>query len=296
MNNFSYTSEGGEYSSVIARAGDFFVPLIADDFTSQNDGVVYAGWNNRSVYASDQPAASGRSLKLTLLPNTQANLNASACGTASHIYGGRTTLPITIPIGKSIWVSWKRYIPANFTFGYCYGGADNAAATACGQNADGNDWLKDLVLAPTNGTGRIYIQPYMRRRNAVSAAGNRVICEHGALYHDEPLVQYPLGQWFAHQVQVYVHDTAAGYVRQWINGTLVNSVTGANVSTGNSIAEFGIGDYFNGIPYDSGSASLSQWVRELIIATDVSGYGAPNGVDSGGRAYIDPTTSVSDLT
>jgi hypothetical protein len=97
-------------------------------------------------------------------------------------------------------------------------------------------------------------------------------------------------------VQVYVHDTAAGYVREWINGTLVNSVAGANVSTGNSIAECGIGDYWNGVPYTDGAASLSQWVRELIIATDMDGYGAPNGVDSGGRTYIDPTTSVSDLT
>lgn len=296
MINATFFSTSGVYNSSSARAGIPFTPLLVDDFSAQPDGTIYDIWNNRSVYASDQPSASGRSLKLTLLPNTQANLTASSCGVSSHSYGGRSVLPANVPIGKSIWVSWKRFIPVNFTYGYCYGGADNAAAVACSQNGDGNDWLKDLVLAPTNGTSRIYIQPFMRRRNSAQALGNRIITETGPHYNDASSVKYPLGEWFTHQVQVYVHDTAAGFVREWINGDLVNSVTGGNVTSGNSIREFGIGDYWNGVPYTDGTASLSQWVKELIIATDMDGYGAPTGVDSGGRTYIDPLTTVASLT
>ncbi len=135
----------------------------------------------------------------------------------------------------------------------------------------------------------------MSRRSVGQVAGNRLICENGPIYNDQPAVIYPLAQWFTHQIQVYVHDTGAGYIREWINNTLVNSVSGANVTSANAIREFGIGDYWNGIPYTDGSAALSQWCRELIIATDVSGYGAPTGLDSGGRVFIDPATTVASL-
>lgn len=274
--------------------GGPFTPLFIDDFTSGTLGAGYPGWNSKSTYASDHPTVGGRSLKLALDPNTQANLDVAACA-GDHFYGGRVDLPITIPVGKKIWLSMKRYIPTNFTFGFCYGSGDFAAATACSKSSDGNSWLKDIVFSPTTG-GRIYIQPAASRRSITQAAGNRIISEVGPILNDEAGVSYPLGTWFTHQVEIYVHDTAAGYIREWIDTTLVNSVSGANVQAANNIKEWGIGDYWNGVPYTNGSATLHQWIRELIIATDVSGYGAPTGVDGGGRVYIDPTTTVAELS
>lgn len=273
-----------------------FIALFKDDFSTGTLGGVYPGWDSKSTYASDQPGVAGRSLKITVAPNTQANLDASACGLGSHSFGGRSNLPIQIPIGKSIWLQWRRYIPTNFTWGHCYAGSgDFAAANACGYSNDGNAWLKDLVFAPTNGTSRIYLQPTVSRRSIAQTAGNRIISENGPILSDQAGVVYPLGQWFTHQIQVYVHDTSAGYIREWINGTLVNSCSGANVSTGNSLNEWGIGNYWNGIPYTDGTAALSYWCRELIMATDVSGYGVPTGVDSNGFTFIDPATTVAGL-
>jgi hypothetical protein len=272
-----------------------FVALLKDDFSSGTLGVAKTGWDSKSVYANDHPTAGGKSLKLTVAPNTQSNLDASACA-GGHFYGGRSVLPVTIPIGKTIWVSMKRFIPTNFTWGYCYAGSDSAAATACGKESDGNAWLKDLVLAPLTGTERIYVLPAASRRSITQTAGNRIASEHNTLYHDEPAVIYPLGQWFTHQVSVFVHDTGIGRIRHWLNSTLVNEVVGANISSGNSLNEWGIGDYWNGLPYTNGSAALSQWVREVIIATDVSGYGAPTGIDSSGNVFIDPSTTVASLS
>lgn len=286
-------SPNGKLNSSTQAAGSF-VALFKDDFLSGTTGVAYTGWDSKSVYATDHPTVGGKSLKLTVAPNTQANLDATACA-GGHFFGGRSNLPITIPVGKKIWLSMKRYIPANFTWGWCYGSSDGAAAVACGVSNDGNAWLKDIVFSPTTG-GRIYIQPAVNRRNITQTAGNRIISEVGPIFNDEALVTYPLNSWFTHQVEIYVHDTAAGYIREWINTTLVNTASGANVQAANNIKEWGIGDYWNGIPYTNGSAGLHQWVREVIIATDVSGYGAPTGLDSGNRVYIDPNTTVAGLS
>jgi hypothetical protein len=287
-------SVNGKFNSSAQGGGPGpFTPLLKNDFSAGTLGAIFSTWEAGAVYANDQPSAAGKSLKVTVSPNTQANLDIAACA-GSSVFGGRSSFPVNIPIGKSVWVSWKRYIPANFTWGYCYGAGDTAAATACGESADGNAWLKDLVFSQTSG-GRIYVQPAVARRSISQSAGNRIIAEQGALVSDQGAVSYPLGQWFTHQVQVYVHNTSAGYIREWINSTMVNELTGANVATASNLIEFGMGNYWNGVPYTNGSAGLSQWLRELIIATDVSGYGAPTGRDSSNRVFIDPSTTVASL-
>lgn len=285
-------SGNGKFNSN-SQGGSSFIPLLKNDFSIGTLGSIFSTWEAGAVYANDQPIVAGKSIKVSVFPNTQANLDIPACA-GSSVFGGRSSFPVNIPIGKSVWVSWKRYIPANFTMGYCYGAGDSAAATACGESADGNAWLKDLVFSQTSG-GRIYCQPAVARRTIGQIVGNRLIAEQGGIVSDQGAISYPLGQWFTHQLQVYVHDTSAGYIREWIDGVLVNELTGANVGASGALTEFGMGNYWNGVPYTNGSADLSQWLRELIVATDVSGYGAPTGRDASNRVFIDPSTTVASL-
>ncbi len=59
-----------------------------------------------------------------------------------------------------------------------------------------------------------------------------------------------------------------------------------------------MGDYWNGIPYTPtiGDSSIADfWLDEVIIASDIDGYGAPTTLDSGGRPYISPNTVAGDL-
>ena len=39
----------------------------------------------------------------------------------------------------------------------------------------------------------------------------------------------------------------------------------------------------------------SFYIDDIILASDLPGYGAPTGVDAAGNAYIDPATRVGDL-
>lgn len=271
-----------------------FNPLYKQDFSAGTIGNTFSTWEAGAVYANDQPSAAGKSLKVTIFPNTQNNLNISACA-GSSVFGGRSEFSVPIPIGKTVWISCKRYIPTNFTWGYCYGSGDSSAASACGESADGNNWLKDLVFSQSQPGGRIYIQPSASRRSVIQLPGNRIITEQNASVSDDSDVVYPLGEWFTHQVRIFVSDAGDGEIDEWINGDRVNTHNGANVAASSSLIEWGMGNYWNGVPYTNGSASLSQWIREVIIATDIDGYGAPTGRDSANRIFIDPSTTVASL-
>lgn len=267
-----------------------FVPLFTDDFTSAASGVDYPGWVH-SKYADDHPTADTAALKIEFSPSVVAS-----CG-GDHYFGGRSDLPEVIPEGKTIWYSQKRYHPSTQTWGYKFAsGTDTAAATTCGQDADGNEWLKDVVLAPSSGTERIYVQPQSARRSIALPDGMRVITEHGALLDFDMGIKYPLDEEFTLQVGVKVASDGTGWMRVWINQTLVLEQTGANVSSGNSLKEWGIGNYWNGVPFTDGASNRNFfWVREIIIASDIDGFGPPTGTDNLGNTFINPLTTIASL-
>jgi len=275
-----------------------FVPLIAEDFSSGTLGATYPGWHSTSVYADDQPELTGRSLKTTLNQQSQANLDIAACG-GSQSFCGRSNLPIDIPIGKKLWISMERFHPVTQSWGYCYDNTpgDYEAATICGQNADGPGILKDMVLAPSLGFGRIYLQPSIQRRNvAIVPNKMRISCEVAEAGDETTFMGFPLGEWFTSQLFVHVQSDGTGIIRAWINGILVNEFIGPNVGVGSALREWGMGDYWNGVPYTDGAANRGTfWIKQVIAATDVEGYGAPNGLDNMGNIFIDPSTKVADL-
>ncbi len=277
-----------------------FIPLLAEDFSGGVVGTGYPGFEQgtlqHSRYANDQPSLPGQSLKITM---DQFNVAGGGCG-GNVVFGGRIGLPVNIPVGKWLWVMFRRYHPATQAWGYCYGGGDAAAAAICGKDADGIGVIKDMVLSPDNLTGRIYLQPENQRR-ALSLVSNsmRISIEEGASgnHSSASTANFPMGQWFTSQLGVFVQKNGTGIVRSWINGTLINEFVGQNINaTATAIAEWGIGTYWNGVPYTDAAANRNYfWLKEVIIATDVDGYGAPTGMDNLGNTFIDPNTTVADL-
>lgn len=281
---------GPPWSSESRKNPKPFNALFVDDFLNRSLGVAYPGWDSKSIVVDDHPGGIGRALRCRLDAATPP-----VCG-GSHFFGGRSNLPQPIPIGKTIWYSQKRYHQSSQSWAYCFSNADFSEAQACGKEADGNQWLKDMVLGPSTGTARIYVQPAVSRRSVAQVAGGRIISETGPTYHDVSGMRYPLDEWFTNQVMVHVSSDGDGIIRHWINRTLVNEVFGRNVTSGNSIAQWGIGDYWNGVPYTDGEAGrLDFWAREFIIASDIDGYGIPTGTDADGNIFIDPATTVAEL-
>jgi hypothetical protein len=73
-------------------------------------------------------------------------------------------------------------------------------------------------------------------------------------------------------------------------------VTGETTAAGAAIVEWGLGDYWNGVPWTDGQPGRTDfWIDEVIVATDADGYSGPSTTDSGGHAYIPSCVRVADL-
>ena len=177
---------------------------------------------------------------------------------------------------------------------------DEAEAKICGKNADasyvtGNKWL---VFAPNVGTLRIYNKIGWQKRQIDQPANARFAIENEAGGNAGGSFNLPRNEWVELQFAVKVGRGTSGAAWLWANGELKSSATGIQTigpeATG--IDEWGLGDYWNGIPYTDGAPDREKfYVDEVIVATDMPGYGAPTGVDAEGNAYIDPATRVGDL-
>ena len=287
----NWTKIGNDYIGDAPNGG--YTPLLTEDFAGGAVSAAYSSWT-RSVYDDTRAASGTKSLKIS----SNAGEPPATCG-GGHFFAGRSALPASIPEGKKLWVSYKVFHPSTFSWGYCFSTGDGADATTCSKNADGSGGLKYMVVAPDTGTARIYYSPRVGRRSTSYVGTVRLVSEVGA--NLSPVVTWGLTQdaWNTIQMEIYVHSGAEGYVRYWINDTFLGQLDGATISnSGYSISEWGMGDYWNGVPYtDSAGDSTREdfWLDEVIIATDLDGYGAPTTTDSGGRAYIAPATTVGDF-
>lgn len=368
-------------AEIASEAG--FTTLVADDFSSYAVGSTYPGWSDRSTVDTTRAASGTQSL----LVRTQPGREGPNFVSGSTYYGGRSPLPVNVPEGKKLWVSYKVYHPARFSWGYMYNGSDNAeiftggttGATTleidngpkvnvdyvpgmyCAVKLDNGTWHLTTMDAGTSGTtvvltdplpspvsatpgnedsffsydraeakhseaatgmveqidgvsvlkymvvskseiGKIYYQP-VRSRRAIARTGTALIATEGANNSRTEEAPWPLidDAWNTIQMEVYAHsDPTLGYVRIWLGETLVSEViTNTLSSSTETLTEWGMGSYWNGQPYTDDLTDTTRtdfWIDEVIVATDMDGYGAPTGIDPGGRTYIDPTTTVAELT
>jgi len=297
--------------SVAARAAvapTSFTPMYTDNFL---DGVIGTSTNKwrYSEYSNVQAVSGGQSL---MLGQNRASTTTGCDG--NHFWGNRQNLdeeaglPEAIPIGNTVWMRIYHYFPSTFSFGHMYQtGIDSAEAAACGKSSDGNySGMKWLVFAPNSGTRRIYHQlPSGRRKieqpstsdpeNSTQRIQSEVL---GKVAQSS--VPVALNQWVAIQMAVKVASDNTGWIRLWNGSELIAEVldvpTVHTPDGATSIQSWGLGDYWNGVPYTDGEEGRNAlYIDEIIIASDMPGYGAPTGVDAAGNAYIDPTTRIGDF-
>lgn len=277
-----------------------FTPLLTRDFAGTTVGQATAvpdGWSKGDYV--DTPTKSGnRALRLR-----RAVTETGSCpyGSGAQEYGGRFNLPEEVPVGNIIWMRFYVYFPAGFSFGYLYSGSDSSVLDACGigGGADGANNTKFMVLAPSGGTARTYIMLSASRREIIpSSPFLRIDTEAASGENLDFPYTFQFDQYCAFQVAVKVASDNTGWIRLWVDAEFIGETTGhpTVAGAGNTIAEWGIGDYWNGYPWTDGVGDRGPfYLDEVVIATDMPGYGAPTGLDSGGRVYIDPTTLVGDL-
>ena len=282
-------------AGTVASCAAPFRPLFAHDSAGDELGTEFLSWR-RSVTDDTHAVSHGRAVRVTMNPGTEL---LPACS-GGHFYAGRTALPTVIPQGKTVWFRIYQYIPSTFSFGYKYsrGAGDADAASACGQSADGNATAKWLVFAPeaSFGTARIYLNTAVARR-ALAAEEPRLRLISEALHrpHDAP-VELPRDRWFALQLAVHVSDGDDGYIRGWLDDEFLGEVSGPTTVADASIGSWGMGDYWNGVPWTDGAEGRTDfWVDEIVVASDADGYDPPTGVDADGRPYIAPCTRTADL-
>jgi hypothetical protein len=277
-----------------------YTPIVAEDFSGGSLSATYSptSWKSgASIYDDTYAKTGSQSLKIT----AAAGEPYPTCGGDTY-FGGYQAFAIPIPIGNTVWYRAYLYFPSTFSWGYVFqSGTDSTEGSNCGfGGADGNGPLKFMRLSPTTGTSRIYLQPYCQRRNVAQPSGNitRIISETGPTFADLDNAdgKVLIGEWVALQIAVKVASDSSGFIRYWLNDNYIGEATGPTVSSGNSLAHWGFGTYWNGVHYTDGSAGREDfWVDEVICATDIEGYGAPNTLDSGGRPYITSTTYVGDF-
>lgn len=189
-------------------------------------------------------------------------------------------------------------LPGDASAGKVVDVLDKAEARACGFESgvnDGSNRMKWLVFAQDMSAARLYMQLHGGgRRTAAGFSGMNMRSEVNndiSFFNSQNI---PTDRWVAFQLHIYAHsDPAHGFMRAWIDDEYIGQNDGATLSDPSySIAEWGLGNIWNGAPYtDGGPATTGDfWVDELMVATDADGYGGAPDTDSGGRPYIAPTT------
>lgn len=262
----------------------------------QSNGAVYTGsQGSRMTYDNTRAYDGTQSIKCRL----SLGQPPVTCG-GSHFFGGRFNLPDLIPEGYSIWYRARFFLPSTLPMGFCFNTSDDADAATCGKSADGSGHTKWLVLSPDTGTARIYLNLRTPRRAMGLNNGVELISEPqntGNFVNTTQVI--PRDQWFTLEMQVYLSSvTDGGFIRAWVNDTYIGQHSKKTLAAaGYKIRQWGLGDYWNGVPWTDGDGSRTDsfWIDDVIIATDYTGYGAPLGTDSGGRNRIGTLATVSDV-
>jgi len=292
----------------VAKAGtpapSSFVPMYKQDFAAGVVGSSDPDW--RYSQFTDIRSVSGTQC-VKMKPSHGAL--PPTCG-GSHFFANNhgmnenAGLPDAVPIGRTVWYRMYFYFPSTFSFGYLFNSKPEAAE--CGKSADmGLSGIKWMNLSTDVPGQKVYTKiPSGYRKTAQPTAPDseypdiRIENEGGGAGLSGTGRPVPLNTWFAMQMAVKVANDGSGFVRLYLDDEMVAQQS--NVSTIPSsvteITRWGLGDYWNGMPYTDGDPSRDYFfIDEIIIASDMAGYGAPTGVDANGNAYIDPATRVGDF-
>ena len=284
-----------------------FVPMYKEDFAVGTVGTTNPAWRY-SEYSNVRSVSGTQSTRM----GANRGSGSPTCG-GNVFFGNNQSmnepegLPEGIPIGSTVWYRVFFYFASTYSFGYVFrSGQDNAEASGCGKSADmGNTGNKWMNFDSPGTSGKVYIKIPSSRRKAAQPSGDdperkTIIIENeaGSAGTTSSGMSVPLDRWFSMQLGMKVSRDNTGWVRLWIDNELEAEQLNVNtIQAGDTaITNWGIGDWWNGVPWTDGSPGEDDlWLDEIIIASDMPGYGAPTGVDAAGNAYIDPATRVGDL-
>lgn len=297
INAYVLTSSG-KLDSVADENGDSrlpaYTPMYVLNLDSYTNGQASPIFNHNTPIVTTERAGVDQSKCIRVL--TRPTNPAVSCGT--NYYAGRMNLAQNIPTGKTIWMRMKMFFPSAFSFGYTYSGGtvpnptgDGCPVIANDGNPTGTKWL---VFSPDVGTSRNYLLAPNNFRDINPTVGSgRLAMESNQSLNQSLTVLFPRDQWVTLEMACKVSNTGTGYFRAWMDGLLIGSIGGetGNQSTisasATAIKEWGLGDYWNGSPWTDGAAGRDAfYVDEVVVATDLDGYGAPEAVDSNGYPMI----------
>lgn len=298
--SYSITSLTDTGSGLDSRASiPAYNPLVAVEYGSAQDGDTAPAFTFRNTVSTDQQTyGGGKCIQLLTLPSNPGVF----CG--GHGYGGRHTTPVLIPLGNTIWLRIRAYFPSALSFGYTYGsGAPTTPeADGCGGlSADGSipAGIKGLMFGENGNTSKSYFNFPNNLRSINSAANSGVMAiESNPSAQQNINVSFARDQWITLEFAVKASNTGNGFARCWYNGTVIAQATNISTVTAGATAinQWGLGDYWNGSPWTDGVAGRDTfYVDDVIVATDVGGYGAPTGEDSSGNPMIGTEITVRDF-
>ena len=290
-------TSSGKLDSVAGADGNSrlpsYIPMYVLNLGSYTNGQASPIFNWNTPIVTTERAGVDQSKCIRVL--TRPTNPAVTCGTNN--FAGRMNLSHDVPLGKTIWLRMKMFFPSAFSFGYTYAGSTVPTPTADGCPGIANDGnptgTKWLVFSPDVGTSRAYLLAPNDFRSINPAVGSgRVALEYNAV--TQPITAaFPRDEWVTLELAMKVSNTGTGYLRAWMNGVLIGSLGGptGTISTvspsATAIHDWGLGDYWNGSPWTDGLAGRDTfYVDEVVVATDLDGYGAPESVDSNGYPMI----------
>jgi hypothetical protein len=274
-----------------------YTPLRAVEYGALSVGAAAPVFSFRNTMSNERSSyGGGKCIRLLTLPTVPG----SVCG--GHFFAGRMTLSTPVPLGNIIWQRMRFYFPAAFSFGAAYysGSPSSPAGDGCGASADGGlQGTKWLVFSPNSGTARTYLLIPNALRAVNQTPGSGFLSMEADPTAQQALnVVFPRDQWITLELAIKVSNTGTGWARAWLDGQLIAQALNVNTVAGGvtSITEYGVGDYWNGTPWSDGGADRDEFfIDDIVVASDVAGYGAPDATDAAGNLMIGTEVTVRDF-
>lgn len=275
-----------------------YTPLYLGTYEGRATGAA-APFALTGVMSTDRSVSGVRSMKINL---SQTNVPAgggaaTVCGSAG--FGGSIALPEIVPVGETIWMRCKIFIPSTTSLSHAFENSDGrrGADAGCGSGNDDGDTpsgTKFYALDPTSGTSRIYLNIDTSYRGAPYGYGKLIIEAGGAT--DTLSLHAPFDQWFSLELSAQI-AYSGGFVRAWMDDVLVGEILSTRtVADGVAgIDEVRNGDYFNGTPWTDGTGTNYYYIDDVIVATSKSGFGTPDGRDAANNPMIGAAATLIDF-
>lgn len=260
-----------------------YTPLVTEDFESGTLGNVYPSTKS---YPTTSTARFSNVHSFAGTKSIEIMIDVNYVQSDPSFYGFSNLLPAAVPEGNTIWYAARFYFPTSCSVGYS-------------NVSDPGPHVKFMRLSNSSTGGRIYLYKHREQFGVDFLSPSAVSLESENLHSlgtwTGANTVFPRDQWFHVCFAVKNSSSSDGFLRCWINDVYIGEVQGLTMPAATDINQWALGTHWNGSPYNDGSHDGYFYMDDVIIASDINGYGAPNTLDSGDRPYINSSTTVGDF-